>query len=179
MSCREPLPVEVLVDYFAGDLSNTESERIDLHLLSCAECSAGAGALAPLLAALYQHVPYVLSAAGLHALECRKLRIASSVVPADARTLVPFPDDADLLVIKLKAPLTQVAQLDCELRTLDGHPILALTDVPFDAQEGSVQIACQRHFLELYGPSEFKVTLFRIDEDAPRVPIAEYTLRHV
>ena len=39
-------------------------------------------------------------------------------------------------------------------------------------------IACQRHFLELFGPGEFKVSLYRTDDEGPRVPLAEYTLRH-
>lgn len=180
MSCEAPLSVDELVDYFAGDLGTKDSERIDLHLLSCAGCAADASAIAPLLTALRQHIPYVISAAGLQALERRHLRIARSEVPAGARELVPFPDGADLLVIKLAAPLAEVTHLDCELRTPDGHPIIAIPEAPFDAQDGSVQLACQRHFLELFASiPEFTVTLYRAGVEGPRIPIAEYTIRHV
>jgi hypothetical protein len=179
MSCNEPLSVEVLVDYFAGDLAAPDSERIDLHLLSCGDCTTDASALAPLLTALRQHIPYVISAAGLEALERRHLRIARNEVPAGARKLVPFPDGAELLVIKLAAPLSQVTHLDCELRTPDGHPLLSIPEAPFDAQEGSVQLACQRHFLERFaGVPEFTVTLYRTEAEGARVPIADYTIRH-
>jgi hypothetical protein len=100
-------------------------------------------------------------------------------VPAGVRAFVPFPNDADVLVIKLQAPLDQVERVDCELRLLDGRPLLTLAEVPFDAKEGSVQLACQRHFLERFGPEEFKVTLYRAGDQQPRVPLAEYTLPHV
>jgi hypothetical protein len=180
MSCEAPLSVDTLVDYFAGDLAAPDSERIDLHLLSCAGCADDASALAPLLTALRQHIPYVISAAGLEALERRHLRIARSEVRAGARSLVPFPDGADLLVIKLAAPLSEVKHLDCELRTPDGQPLMAIPEAPFDAQEGSVQLACQRHFLEIFAAiPEFTVTLYRTGDDGPRVPIAEYTIHHV
>jgi hypothetical protein len=179
MSCQTRLSVDELVDYFAGDLPASDSERIDLHLLSCSDCTARASALAPLLTALREHIPYVISTAGLQALERRHLRIARGEARAGARNLVPFPDGADLLVIKLAAPLSEVTHLDCELRTPDGHPILAIPEAPFDAQEGSVQLACQRHFLERFAATpEFTITLYRTGVAGPRVPIAEYTIHH-
>lgn len=165
MSC---LSVEELVDWFAGDLAPAESERVELHLFSCGDCSADATALAPLLTALRDHIPYIVSSAGLQALERRHVPLAHNEVSSGKHVLVPFPDGSDLLIIKLLAPLAGVARVDCELRGPDGLPWFSLTEVPFDAD--SVQLACQRHFL---APGEFKVTL-RADDQA----VAEYWISH-
>jgi hypothetical protein len=171
MSCITP---EELVDWFAGDL---DDERVDRHLLTCDRCSLEAQRLAPLVNALRIHIPQSVSTAGLQALQRRGWRIAHHDVPAGEHVHAPFPDDADLLVLDLKPPVAGAARVDCVFETSAGVKLIELPDVAFEADTGRLQLACQRHYLEIYPPGEFKVTVLRSDGDAP-IAVAEFYIRH-
>jgi hypothetical protein len=179
MSCATPLTLEVLIDYFAGDLPDAASDRVDEHLLSCERCANEAAQLVPLIMGLERHIPYVLSKTGLGVLQRRQTRVALSDVASSEPALVPFPEDADVLVIRLKAHFGDVERVDCELQLLDGTPILSIPDVPFDREAG-VHMACQQHFITRFGSHPFEVRLYgrKRDGDAPRTELAQFTLRH-
>ena len=53
--CPEPIPFDAVVDYWAGDLTRDDEDRIDEHVFGCAACArelADAEALARGIAAM-------------------------------------------------------------------------------------------------------------------------------
>jgi len=49
-SCAEPLSGDLLVEYWQGELTETEDERVEAHYLSCDACASRLGALAGMAA---------------------------------------------------------------------------------------------------------------------------------
>ncbi len=161
MSCNASIPWADLVQYWAGDLVDTEVDRIDEHLMSCATCSAEAARVAAVVTALRELVPPVLSRASLQSLQARGVRIRENAFNP-GRKAVNFPRDVDLLIHRLTGfDLSGAVRVRVAARRESTRELYVEDpNAPFDVHEG-VLVACQRHFAEL--PPDVLLEVVAID----------------
>jgi len=148
--CRAPIPWEVLVEYWAKETSPEDLDALELHLMSCAECSASSARVAAVTETLRGMIPPVIDGAKLTELRARGLRILENPVGRDERKEVFFPGDVDILLHRLRGlDLRDARAVQVRvLREGTGDTLLDVGEVPFDRDQGEILIACQRHFSE-------------------------------
>ncbi|MES1165614.1 MAG: hypothetical protein ABUR63_07655, partial [Verrucomicrobiota bacterium] len=96
--------------------------------------------------------------------------------PGDRREVV-FVRDADLLIHRLSGlDLTHAERVDFRIASESTGELLAAVErVPFDAAEGAVLVACQRHYATL--PADTVISLAIYTPTAPP-QTATYTILH-
>ncbi len=149
MSCSAPPSWEELVRYWAGDLTPSEVDRLDEHLLGCAACSVESARVAAVVQALRAFIPPIVSRAALDHLRTQGLRIEeSSFLPGQRRSVL-FRADVDILVHRLTGlDLSQAREVRLAVRSESSNQLLLEeSNAPFDVD--GVLIACQRHFRDL------------------------------
>ncbi|HKY41092.1 MAG TPA: hypothetical protein VJN18_34400 [Polyangiaceae bacterium] len=104
-------------------------------------------------------------------------RGAVSVSP-EGRGLLDFRPGAKIGLWILRADLGGTDRVDFELLSLDGSPLLAFADIPFDRERGEVTMACQTHLRHLGFPSNILVRLTAVDAAGNRA-LCEYRLDHL
>ena len=177
MSCSAPLAFETLVAYWAGDLSDTEADALDEHLMSCGSCSASSARVQSVVAALRVALPPAVDRATVERLRAAGARIQENTFLPDQRKTVAFPPDLDLLIHRLIGiDLAGVEQVDLTVRSEStGELLVEAPGVPFDAREG-VLIACQQHFRNLPADPVFELRALAAAGVARR---ARYVIPHV
>jgi hypothetical protein len=176
-SCTSPLPFETLVDYWSRVLGEDDTAAVDEHLFGCAECTERSGQVAALVRTLARMLPPVISRPRLEQLLQDGARIRHTPVEPDERVTVVFSPGVDYLVHHLRAPLSDVRRVDCQVVSPDGRTIYDHSHVPFDRERGEVLIACQRHYVQS-GDVDTRFCVTSFDETgASRV--REYGVFHV
>jgi hypothetical protein len=148
--CQAPIPWDVLVEYWAKETSPEDLDALELHLMSCAECSASSARVAAVTETVRGMIPPVIDGAKLADLRARGLRILENPVQRDGRREVFFPRDVDILLHRLQGLDLRDARA-VQLRVLregTGDTLLDVGDVPFDRDRGEILVACQQHFSE-------------------------------
>jgi hypothetical protein len=176
MSCAGPLSFETLVAYWAGDLDDAETDRVDEHLMTCASCSASSERLASLVSALRGLIPPVVDRATVDKLRASGRRLREQTFLPDQRQALTFPADHDLLIHRLTGfDLAGAERVDVTVTSESSGAIIAeLRGAPFDPAEG-VLIACQQHFAELPTDTVFAV---RATSASGVERVATYTILH-
>lgn len=177
MSTDAHLSFDTLVAYWAGDLSELETDSADEHLLSCAHCTERSAGLASVVQALREAVPPVVDRATIEKLRARGARIRESTFQPNQRTPAVFPADADFLIHRLRGlDLSDAEHVDVTIRVeSSGEVLVEAPRVPFDAADG-VLIACQQHFRHLPPDTLFEVRAVSSDG---RERVAVYDIPHV
>jgi Putative zinc-finger len=176
-SCPSPLSFETLTDYWAKTLSAQDAAAVDEHLFGCGHCTDRSGQVAALVRALARTLPVVISRGRLEQLEQQGARLRHTPVEPGERATVVFAAGVDYLIHHLRAPLSDVRRVDCQLLSRDGLLIAEHAHLPFDRERGEVIIACQRHYLAVGGPDTlFRVTTF--DQTGASL-VREYGVFHV
>lgn len=179
--CDHPLELATLVDYWFGDSSAAEEERVEEHLMACEACSRRLRALVALgdgvrraarngLVAVVVTRTY-LEAAAREGLRTREYRAA----PGDRVDCTVTPDD-DLLVARLRADLTGVSRLDVVM-DWEGRPEARLEDVPVAVETGEVIVAQPMPAVRALGPTLIRMRLVAREPDGER-PLGTYTFAH-
>ncbi|HWB82208.1 MAG TPA: zf-HC2 domain-containing protein [Nannocystaceae bacterium] len=178
MSCTSPIAFEVLVDYWAGELSDEAVERIDAHVMGCASCAAESEAVERIAAACRFRIPPVISADQLDALQREGLVVAENPCTPGARKEARFEPDVDLLVHRLGGlALAGATRVRMVVRSESSNVVMLEDDfVPFDRTRGEVLVACQRHFAAF--PPDVVFEVFAHD-DTGIVSSARYLVPHV
>jgi len=146
-----PVPHELLVRYWAGDVTNDELDAIEEHVLGCAVCCEASAQVAAIARTLAEVIPPIAVGRDLARAEARGVRqVTNDFQPGVPREAWLHPD-TDLLVHRLLGDLGDVASVSLEVRQPNGEPMVSFDDVPFDPAEGAVLVACQRHFVESFG----------------------------
>jgi hypothetical protein len=170
-----------LLEYWLGELDQTDEARMDEHLFACATCTERLDAIVALGAAIRGEVlrggfgfvvptPYMrtFEEAGLHV---RKYELT----PGDSVSCTVTPDD-DFVVSILHAPLHDVHRLDVLIEDTTAGK-LRLNDVPFDPGAPSVAVSNSVAFLRTLGRSRQHVKLVAVDGANERV-LGDYTFKH-
>jgi Putative zinc-finger len=147
MTCKAPISWEELVRYWAGDLTASEVDRLDEHLMGCAACSAESARVAAVAQAVRTFIPPVLTHETLGHLRAQGVRIQEDDFLPGQRKGALFPANVDLLVLRLTGlDLSQAKQVGITVRAESTNQMLTdEPNVPFGAD--GVLVACQRHFV--------------------------------
>lgn len=147
-ACREPVPSETLVAYWADDLPPSEVDRVDEHLMGCAACTATSERIARIARAIREAIPPMVSAAKVEALRARGVRIRENVVQSTERRVVFFGKSDEIVLHRLVGlDLSDVERVGVKV-IVEGTDQVLLTEpeAPFEPDAGEILVACQRHF---------------------------------
>lgn len=177
MSCATRVSHDELVRYWAGDLTPSELERIDEHLMGCEPCSAESARLSAVVEALRALIPPSITRAKLERLRAQGLRITENTFAPGAREQLVFSSETDLLIHRLTGlDLTRVERVSLTVRAEStGQVMMEEPNAAFDVEEG-VLIACQRHYAVLPPDTVFEL---RAREASGAERTATYTILHV
>lgn len=180
--CPSPIAFADVVDYWAGDLTLAEGDRIEEHVFSCADCArelAEAKALADGIAAVVREgrLQSVVSDAILNRLAADGVRVRMYTL--DGAGIVPcavWADD-DLVVARIRADFTDVDAVTIVTRQASGEEIGRLSDVAVRPGQREILNAFSAAQLRKLPPTRVHVTVTAQVRTVERT-IAEYTLEH-
>jgi hypothetical protein len=174
MTC--PLPHELLVRYWARDLTEAEVDAIDEHLFDCGACFEASSHVAALARALADAIPPIAIGRDLELAKGRGLREASNDFLPDAPKEAWLRPSTDLLVHRLLVELENVERVSVDVVLPNGAALLSFPDAPFEPSSGAVLIACRRHFVEQFPPDvDF---LVRCQHRTGGESVQKYTVLH-
>jgi hypothetical protein len=178
MSCAEPIAFARLVDYWAGDLDEAESDRIDEHLMGCAHCTRESESVARLAAVFRGWIPPIVSADQVRELAARGLVVVTNDFAPGERKEVVFGVGVDLLVHRLGGlALADATRVGVVVTAGPGDDMMMQDDwVPFDRERGEVLVACQRHFAGQPADVAFEIHVHHASGEVTRT---RYVVPHV
>lgn len=139
--CDRPLELSTLVDYWFGELSASDAERVEEHLFECDDCGGRLRALAALGDGVRRlahagAVQMIVTPSFLETAAREGLRNREYVVRPGERVACTVTAQDDLLISRMRADFAGVSHLDVLVR-VEGQPEVWIKDVPVspDAQE--------------------------------------------
>jgi hypothetical protein len=177
MSCADPIPFETLVALWTGELEPAAVERVEDHLFACDSCAASSASLDRLMGSLLGQIPPVLSRGLRDQLAARGLKLTELSFESDKRGRFEFGADLDVVVLALRADLTDARRVDVEIADPDGNVHFSFAHVPFT--RGEVLVACQQHYRDypVKAAPEFRV--YAVDDGGVRRRVGSYVIEHV
>lgn len=149
----EHLDEDLLVRYWARDLSDADVDAVEAHVFDCMFCYTASARIAATTAALTQALPPIALPADIERASARGLVHATNEFSPDVPTEAWLHRGTDFLVHRLLGDLSDVEKVSVELALPGGPTILTFPDARFDGSAGAVLIACQRHFVERFPPN--------------------------
>jgi hypothetical protein len=173
--CANPIPWEVLVEYWADDLTPARAEEVEEHVLGCAPCAAESARVASVTETLRSVLPPIVNRATVAGLVAKGTRIRENVISPGERKEIAFPKDADLLLHRLVGlDLTDAERVAFVLREESTGAVVASMDpAPFDRDAGAVLVACARH--NIHFPHD---TVAELSIHGPSPRSVSYTILH-
>jgi len=180
--CQAPVPLDALVDYWAGDLLAAEADSLEEHVFACDACGrrlAGVARLAHGVAQVASRrgglqmvlTPALVDRLARDGLRMRHYRIA----PGQSVACTVGPED-DLLVTVLAADLRGVGRVDLVM-SMPGHEPVRLSDAPADFANGQVIVALSGDLARTFPAMTLQTRLVAVDAGGERA-LAEYTFDH-
>ena len=182
MRCPAPIGFADVVDYWAGELTRSDEDRIDEHVFSCADCArevAVAEALARDIAAVVREGRFhaVVNDAILNRLAADGVRVRTYTL--DGSGVVPcavWADD-DLVVARIRADFAEVDSVTIVTRQASGDEISRLSDVALRPGQREILNAFSAAHLRKLPATRVQVTVTTQVGSGERT-FAEYTLEH-
>jgi hypothetical protein len=179
--CPEPLGTRVLADYWLGDLSDLEQDRVEEHLMGCDACGReleelvgiGEGVRRLTCQGAFQ---VVVSPSFLDAASRRGLRLREYVVPPGGRVACTVTAEDDLVISRLQGDFSGVTRLDLVART-EGQPERRVENVPVDPSAPELIVAQSMPALRAMGSCVTRMRLVAPGPHGDRV-LGEYTFAH-
>ncbi len=180
VTCCAPIAFATLVDHWFGELAALDAERVEEHLLGCADCSRRLEDLVTLGAGIRTAfrngaVGTVISLALLEEMKRQGMRLREyPVVPGGSvNCTISAADDA--VVSRLQVPLAGTTRVDLVLLHEPGAG--RVSDIPFDPAAGEV-LFCPPAASLKQAPAYVQVMrLIAVDEAGERA-LADYTFVH-
>lgn len=173
---------EELVEYWLGEIDDTRTQDIDMHLLACDACGAQLDevvALAQGVREAFAHglVHSFISAAFIAHLVESGMRVREYLIPHNGSVNCSVSPQDEVLVGRLVAPLEGVSRVDVAIRVSlkDGEEWFY--DVPFDVTSGQVLIAPKISQARKLPMHDVYIRLLAVDDNVAR-EIGHYTLHH-
>lgn len=180
--CPAPLGFDEIVDYWAGDLTRADEDRIEEHAFSCADCArelAAAEALTAGIAAVVRdgRLNTVVTDTILNQLAADGLRIRTFTL--DGPEVVPCAVWAgdDLVVSRLRADFEGVDAVTIVTRQASGEEISRLADIEIRPGQREILNAFSAAHLRRLPATRVHVSVTTPTTGGLRT-IAEYTLEH-
>ena len=180
--CPAPIGFANVVDYWAGELTRAEEDRIEEHVFTCADCArelAAAEALTRSIAAVARagRLHTVITDAILNRLAADGVRIRTYTLEGEGIVPCSVWADDDLVVARIRADLTEVDSVTIVTRQASGEDINRLSDIAVRPGQREILNAFSAAHLRKLPPTRVGVTVTGKIGDSER-PIAEYTLEH-
>jgi hypothetical protein len=180
-SCREPLDLATLVDYWFGDLDGRELDSVEEHLLECDACGSVLRSLVATgdgVRRLAQQGAFqmVISPSFLETASRQGLRVREYRVPAGGQVECTVTADDDLLVSYLEGDFRGVSRLDLVVQVEDG-PEHRVFDLPVSPSSEEVIVAQAMPAVRAMPSSTMRMRLLARDGDGDRL-VGEYTFAH-
>ena len=180
--CSAPIGFAAVVDYWAGDLSPAEQDRIDEHVFTCAACArelAAAEALARGIATMAREgrLHTVLSDAILNRLSADGVRIRMFTLEGSGIVPCAVWADDDLIVSRIRADFSGVDSVSIVTRQASGEEIRRVSDIAVRPGQREILNAFSAAQLRSLPATQVHVTVTAQVGTGERT-IAEYTLEH-
>lgn len=180
--CPTPLALSVLEDYWLADLSPSEEEAVERHLLACDECSGRLRDVIGLadrirVVARGGTVRVVVTDAFLNRLVQEGLRVREYRVTPGGRVACTVTADDDLVVGRFVAPLGGVGRVDLARCDAEGREVQRFRNLPFNPARGEVLFTARTDVLRTLPASVQRYRLIAVEASGERV-LAEYTFAH-
>ncbi len=180
VTCSAPMPFYALVDYWFGELATNEEDRVEEHLLGCADCSRRLDGLVTLGAGIRSAfgngaVGAVISLGFLEEMKQEGLRLREYPVAPGGSVNCTISASDDAVVSRLMVDLAGASRVDVALLSELGAS--RLTDIPFDPTAGEVLFCPPAASLKQAPAFVQRIRLLAVDEAGERA-IADYTFMH-
>lgn len=180
--CPAPIGFANVVDYWAGDLTRAEEDRIDEHVFTCADCArelAAVEALARGIAAVARGGRFhsVVTDAILNRLAADGVRIRMYTLEGAGIVPCSVWADDDLVVSRIRADFSDVDSVTIVTRQASGDEIARLSDVAVRTGQREILNAFSAAHLRNLPPTRVRVTVTAQIGSGERT-LAEYTLEH-
>jgi hypothetical protein len=179
--CAKPLDGRALVDYWFGELLASELDRVEEHLLECAQCSRDLSELVAIgdgvrRLAHQGAFQVVVSPAFLETAGRRGLRIREYSLPPGGRAACTVTAEDDLLISRLQADFRGVTRLDLVALT-EGHPEQRFEGLPVDPAAPELILAQAMPAMRALGTALVRLRLVVPEPTGDRV-LGEYPFAH-
>lgn len=180
--CPAPIGFANVVDYWAGDLTRAEEDRIDEHVFTCADCArelAAVEALARGIAAVAREGRFhsVVTDAILNRLAADGVRIRMYTLEGAGIVPCSVWADDDLVVARIRADFAEANSVTIVARQASGEEITRLSEVPVRPGQREILNALSAAHLRKLRPTRVRVTVTAQIGSGERT-ISEYTLEH-
>ena len=180
--CPAPIGFDDVVDYWAGDLTRAEEDRIEEHVFSCDDCArevAAAEALARGIAAVAREgrLHTVVSDAILNRLAADGVRVRMYTLEGTGIVPCAVWADDDLVVARIRADFAEVDSVTIVTRQSSGDEISRVSDVAVRRGQREILSAFSAAHLRKLPATRVRVSVTAQIESGERT-IAEYTLEH-
>jgi hypothetical protein len=179
--CQAPISDGTLLDYWARDLADEESSRVEEHLFACGDCSARMHAMVSLgtgLVALVRQgrVSGIVSRALLNRMQRDGLHVRMyTLIPGETVPCSVFPGD-DLVVTALRADFSAVEAVSLSVMGPGDSPFSQLENVPVPRPDGELFWATPAAVVRQMPSMRLELTL--ASAGATRAELGRYVLEH-
>ncbi len=139
---------ELLAAYWLGELSEADALALEEHVFGCGPCTTASARMAALPRALAFAVPPVITTAEGTRLQALDARVVRTHIAPGARGLADFSGGAEAQLMVLEADLRGAERVEVTLCARDGTPLIPRVDAPFDADAGTITVACRGYYLK-------------------------------
>jgi hypothetical protein len=180
--CPTPVAPEILEDYWLADLSPSDEEAVEQHLLACDECSGRLRVVIGLAEGIRAvarggTLRVVVTDAFLDRLAQEGLRVREYRVTPGGRVACTVTAEDDLVVGRFVAPLEGVERLDLAQYDAEGRERQRFRDLPFDPMAGEVLFTARSDVLRTLPATVQRYRLIAVRAGGEDV-LGEYTFAH-
>jgi hypothetical protein len=143
IECDVPIGDEFLLDYWSGDLTGQETDRLEEHVFECGDCASRLEEMASLgtgIARLAREgrISGIISRTLLNRMQRDGVHVRFySLLPGETVPCAAFPGD-DLVVVSMRANLEGVQTVILSVRGLGDAPFGDVEEVPVFRMDGEV-----------------------------------------
>ncbi len=182
LRCPTPLAPSVLEDYWLADLSSTEEDTVEQHLLACSECSGRLRGIIDLAGGIRGvarggTLRVVITDAFLNRLAQEGLRVREYRATPGGRVACTVTAEDDLVVGRFVAPLGGLVRVDLAQYDAGGREVERFADLPFDPSRGEILFTARVDVLRTLPATVQSYRLLAVEAGGERV-LAEYTFAH-
>ena len=180
--CAAPIAFADVVDYWAGELTGGEEQRIEDHVFTCAACArelAAAETLTRGIAAMARagRLHSVITDSILNRLAADGVRIRMFTLDGPAVVPCAVWADDDLIVSRIRADFSGAESVSIVTRRASGEEIRRVSDVAVRPGQREILNAFSAAQLRKLPATRVHVSVTARSESGERT-IAEYTLDH-
>ena len=180
--CAAPIVFAEVVDYWAGDLTRADEDRIEEHVFSCADCArefAAVEALARGIAGVTREGRFhsIVTDAILNRLAADGVRVRTYTLEGPGIVPCAVWADDDLVVSRIRGDFAGVDSVTIVTRQASGEEISRLADVDVRPGQREILNAFSAAHLRKLPATRVRVTVTAQNAGVERT-LADYTLDH-